>query len=164
MTDSLTPRMFIIVSSDERQRISTASLQRGQRGRQEAEDRVGARRDRDGDREHVVDEQRGARDHAQLLPEELGRDDVAAAARGELLDDAAVPVADDEDGQRRREREEDGEPGVLAELAERLVRTVRARREPVGAEPDPGEERDERELVERVRILDVLRRAEEEAA
>ena len=61
-----------------------------------------------------------------------------------------VGVADDEDGQRGRQREEDGEPGVLAELAEGLLRAVRARREAVGAEPDPREERDQRELMERL--------------
>ena len=53
---------------------------------------------------------------------------------------------------RGREREEDREPDVLAERLERLFGAVRARREPVGAEPDPREERDQRDLVERAGI------------
>jgi hypothetical protein len=53
---------------------------------------------------------------------------------------------------------------VLAERAERLVRTVRRRRQAVGAEADPGEEGDERELVERLGIARVLRGTEEELA
>ena len=62
-----------------------------------------------------------------------------------------------------REREEDGEPGVLPERLERLGRAVRARRQPVGAEPDPGEDRDQRDLVEGAGITRVLRRADEDA-
>jgi hypothetical protein len=134
---------------------------------EKAEDGVGARGDRDGDRQDVVDEERGAGDDADARPEDLAGDDVAAAARGELLDDPAVAVADDEDGERRRGGEEDGEPGVepavvVDERAEGFVGAVRARREPVGAEADPGEERDERELVKGVRIFDVLRRADDD--
>ena len=47
-------------------------------------------------------------------------------------------------------------PVCSPSCAERLVGAVGARRQPVGAEADPGEERDQRELVEGVRILDVL--------
>ena len=50
-------------------------------------------RDRDGDGEHVVDEQRAAGEHARGRPEQLGGDDVAAAAGGEVLDDPRVGVA-----------------------------------------------------------------------
>ena len=51
---------------------------------------------------------------------------------------------------------------MFAELPERFVRAVRAGGEAVCAEADPREERDERELVKGVRILDVLGRTDEE--
>ena len=68
---------------------------------------------------------------------------------GKLLDDPAVARADDEDREGGREREEDREPDVFAERLERFLRSVGARRETVGAEPDPRQDRDERDLVER---------------
>ncbi len=61
-------------------------------------------------------------------------------------------------------RQEDGEPRVLTERSERLVGAVRARRQPVGAEPDPSEQGDERQLMKRVRIFYVLRGADDGAA
>src|SRR5262249_34937244 len=60
------------------------------------------------------------------------------------------------------ERENDGEARVRAELAKSLVRAVGARGEPVGAEPHPGQERRQRQLVERF-FADVLGATEEEA-
>ena len=65
---------------------------------------------------------------------------------------------------RRREREEDGQVRVRAERAERLVGAVRRRRQAVGAEADPREERDQRHLVEDARVLNAARRAEDGAA
>ena len=147
----------------EARRSANRSFQlRSRESAEEAADRVGARRERDRDREHVVDEQRGAGQDSDRLAEQLARDRVAAAARGELLDDAAVARADDEDRDRGREREEDGEADVLAERLERLLGAVGARREPVGAEPDPREDRDERDLVEGAGIAGILRRADED--
>ena len=52
--------------------------------RQEAENRVGAARDRNRDRQHVVDHQRASRDQPGIRPEQLGRDQIAAAAGREL--------------------------------------------------------------------------------
>jgi hypothetical protein len=83
------------------------------------EDGVAARRDRRRDREHVVDEERRAADDAEPRAEELRGDDVPAAARREVLDDARVGVRDDEDGERRADREEDRErrevvPGFMS--------------------------------------------------
>ena len=77
--------------ADERERELPLVPRRGK----EAADGVGARGERDRDREDVVDEQRGARENADGLAEQLARDDVSAAARREMLDDAAVARADD---------------------------------------------------------------------
>src|SRR5439155_21054113 len=90
--------------------------------------------------------------------------DVAAAARRELLDDPAVRPRDHEHRDDGGEREEDREIGVRAERAERLVGAVRRRRQAVGAEPDPRQERDQRHLVEDARILNAAWSAEDGAA
>ena len=125
--------------------------------------------DRRRDREDVVDEQRRAADHAEARAEELRGDDVAAAAGRKVLDDARVRVGDDEDGEGRADGEErrratSSRAPSVDDLAERRVGTVGRRRQTVGAEADPGEHRDERDAVERVLGVNVLRRAEEERA
>src|SRR4051794_23397127 len=51
-----------------------------------------------------------------------------------------------------------------AEVAKGLVGPVRRRGEPVGAEADPREKRDQRHLVKDAGILHVARRAEQRAA
>ena len=66
--------------------------------------------------------------------------------------------------QRGRERQEDGEVGVLTERAERLVGAVGRGGQPVGAQADPGQERDERHLVEDAGVLHAARRTEYGAA
>ena len=187
-TDSFTPRMLRIVSrtiaatsmtsfvrctgsepgADRPSGASRSGVRAEPVARDHAEDRVAARRDRHRDREHVVDEERAAADDAEARSEELGRDDVAAAAGREVLDDARVRVRDDEDGERGPGGEADGEGRVVAavgdELAKRGLRAVRRRREAVGAEADPREHRDERDAVERVLGVHVLGRAEEQRA
>ena len=57
--------------------------------------------------------------------------------------------------------ERDGEVGVLAKVLERLLGTVGRRGEPVGAEADPGQERDQRDLVEDARVVNVAGLAED---
>ena len=52
----------------------------------------------------------------------------------------------------------------VAEREVRLLRAVAGRREAVGAEPDPGEERDQRDLVEDRRRERVLAVAEDDAS
>ena len=131
-----------------------------QRLREKAEDGVAAAGDRHGDRQHVVDDQRAAGDEPHARPEELRGDDVAAAAARELLDDARVRRRQNQHRDRRRDRERQREVVVLAERAERLFGAVRGRGETVRAETDPGQERDERDLVERVRVADVAAFAE----
>ena len=123
--------------------------------REEAEDGVTAGDDGDGDRQHVVDEQGRSGDDAGLLAQGVGGDDVAAASGREILDDARVGVGDDEDRQGRGQGQEDGQVGVLAQDLESLFRAVGGGREAVGAEADPGQDRDQGELVEEGRILDV---------
>src|SRR5207302_10987226 len=70
---------------------------------------------------------------------------------------------DDENGERRGGGQEDGEVGVLAEVLERFLRTVRGGRQPVGAEPDPGEEGRQRDVAEQMRVLQVLRPSKQDA-
>ena len=82
VTDSFTPRRFRTRRSREA-RERDADLPLVPRRREEAADGVGARGERDRDRQDVVDEQRRAGEHADRLAEELARDRVAAAARRE---------------------------------------------------------------------------------
>ena len=79
-----------------------------------------------------------------------------------MLDDAAVGGRDDEDRERSRGSKEDGEICVLAQVLERFLGAVRGGRKAVRAEADPGEEGDERDVPEEMRVLQVLRTAEEE--
>ena len=125
--------------------------------RQEAEQRVTRRGDRDGDGEDVVDQQRGAGDHAGTGPQQLAGDHVAAAAGGELLDDAAVGGRDQQHRDRHEGGERHGEVGVLAERLERLLGAVGGGRQPVGSQADPGEERDQRQPVEEPAVAQVAR-------
>src|SRR5262249_41585225 len=77
--------------------------------------------------------------------------------------DLAVRGGDDEDRERGQKRKKNREILVLAEVLEGLFRAVRRGGEAVGAEADPGEEGRQRQRVEEVRVLDVLRLAKEEA-
>ena len=129
---------------------------------EEAEDGVRARRDRDGDRQDIVDDERRARDHPRPLPEELRRDDVPAAAGGERLDDLRVAARDDEDRRHRHHGDEDREDGVAAESEERLLRAVARGGDPVGAQPHPGEEGDEGNVVEDLRVEQIPGGAEQD--
>ena len=95
--------------------------------RQHVEDGVGAGRDGHRDGEHVVDQQRAAGNHAGVPTKKFRRDHVAAATRGKVLDDLAVRNRQDHDRYRGGEREEHGQEGVVALLAEgseALVGTV----------------------------------------
>ncbi len=89
-----------------------------------AEDGVAAGGDGDGDGQHIVHQQGAAGDHPGLFPQHVGGHDVAAAAVGEVLDDARVGIGDDEDGQRRGQAEKDRQVGVLAQGPEGLFRAV----------------------------------------
>ena len=116
--------------------------------REVAEDRLASRCDRGGGGEHVIDEERGAADHAGARTEQPRADGVSAASEGEVLDDLRVGGGNDEDRQPRGEREEDRQVLVLPEVLERLFRTVSGRAEPVGAEADPGEESCQRNVLD----------------
>jgi hypothetical protein len=52
---------------------------------------------------------------------------------------------------------------VAAECAVGLLGTIGRRRQSVGAEADPGQERDQRDAVENLRVADVPRLADEPA-
>ena len=78
-----------------------------------------------------------------------------------MLDDAAVGGRDDEDRERGRGSKEDGEIGVLAQVLECFFGAVCRRGEAVRAQADPGQKSDQRDVPEQVRVLQVLRAAEE---
>ena len=132
------------------------------RPRKEAEDGVRPRRDRDRDRQDVVDDERRARDHPRSLPEELRRDDVPAAAGGERLDDLRVAPRDDEDGEHRGRRDEESENRVPPEGEVRLLRAVRGGGDPVGSQPHPGEEGDQGDVVEDLRVEQIAGSAQQD--
>ncbi len=90
--------------------------------------------------------------------------DVAAAPEGELLDDPAVGVGDQEHRERRRQRQPDREVGMRAQRLERFLGAVRRGGKTVRAQTDPGQERDERDLVEDTRVVKLALPAEEPPA
>ena len=148
------------VEHDQRddQRAFGDQLVRLEAERQQAEQRIHAAGDRDRDGEHVVDDQRRAGGQAGVGPEQAGRDPIAAAAGRKQLDDLVVGKRDDEHRRRGGDRQVQAELGVLAERPERLLRAVAGRGDAVGAQPHPGEKRDQRDvvpglLVERVERL-----------
>src|SRR5581483_10550806 len=66
-----------------------------------------------------------------------------------------------EHGDRDREGEIQAQVGVAAERPERLLRAVAGGRDAVRAQPDPGEERDERDVVPGPGVEGIERLAEE---
>ena len=129
---------------------------------QDAEQRIAAGRDRDGDGQNVVDEQRRAAHHSEPRSEKAACDHVPAAAEREVLDDAAVRGRDDQHREGRRHGQEDGEISVLAQVLERLLWAVRRGGEAVRAETDPGEECRQRDVAEQLWVLEVPGLAEQD--
>jgi len=83
-------------------------------------------------------------------PQELRRDDVPPAAGGERLDDLGVAPRDDEDGEHRGRRDEEGKDGVPPRA--RYASSGRTRRRRSGRRPaHPGEEGDQGDVVEDLR-------------
>jgi hypothetical protein len=72
-----------------------------------------------------------------------------------MLDDPRVGIGDDKDGDRRGKGKEDGKVGMGCEGGIGLGRTVRGGGETVRPEADPGEDRDEGDLVEEGGVGDV---------
>src|SRR5205085_2864504 len=128
--------------------------------REVAEDRLPTRGDGGRGGEHVVDEQRRAADDSGSRAEELRGDRVPASPEGKVLDDLGVGGRDDEDGDAGRDGEKYRQVLVAAEVLECFLGTVGGRAEAVGAEPYPGEEGGQRDVLEELRVLDVLRPAE----
>ena len=120
---------------------------RDRRGK-EAEDRVATGRHRDRDRQDVVDDERASGDDAESGAEQLGGDEVAAAAARKMFDDARVGEGDDEDRRRGHQGQENREVGVRPEGPEGFLGAVGRGGEAVRAEPDPGQKRDEGDVVE----------------
>ncbi len=146
-TDSFTPRMFMTVRSNTPKSGEHELVRKPGRGKK-AEQGIGAARHGNRDRQHVVDQERRARDHARRGRQQFARDEITAAAGREELDDLRVARGDDEDRDPRHERDEDAQVDVAVKGEEGFLRAVTGRGKSVGAQPDPGEEGDERELVE----------------
>jgi len=92
--------------------------------RQEAEQGVGPAGHGEGNGERVVHQERAAGDHAQRGVQKLARHHVAAASRGEEVDDLRVAGADDEDGEHRGQTDKQRQEGMLAEGQIGLRRAV----------------------------------------
>jgi hypothetical protein len=129
-------------------------------GRHETEDCVGAARDRDRDRQNVVDHQRASRSQSRIRPQQLGRHQVAAAARRKQVDRLRIRGRDDENGQRRHHGQEHRQVLVVAEREERLLGTVTRRTQSVGAEADPGQKCDQRKTMKDPGIANIARRSD----
>ena len=103
--------------------------------------RVAGRRDRGGDGQHIIDQQRAARYDADSAAKQLRGHQIAAAAAGKFFDDMAIARRDDEDRQNRGQRQEDGQimmgHAVLDEVLEGFGRAVARRRQPVGPQTRP---------------------------
>jgi hypothetical protein len=92
--------------------------------RQQAEDGIGAARDRDRDRQHIVDNERRSRDQPCVRADQISRDLVSAAAGGEELDHLVVGDGDDKDRESGGSSHVKSEMGMLSEGEKRLLRTV----------------------------------------
>ena len=163
LTDSRTPRRLSRTSST-MAAPSAGTFQARQRGRQEAPDGLASGGDGHRDGEDVVDEQRGPGDEPGPRAQEPGRHHVPAAAEGEVLDDPRVGERDEQHRPGRRERQRRGQEVQVADGPVELVGTVRRGGEAVRAQPHPGEQRDERDVVVGPRVVDVPGGAEEHAA
>ena len=116
--------------------------------RQEGEDGVGSRRDGDGDREDVVHHERGTGHDAEFRPQELRGHHIPAAAGGEVLDEQAVGERDHRHRHHHQQGERQGQVLVAEDGPECLVGAVGRGGEAVGAQPYPGEEGHQRDVVE----------------
>ena len=83
--------------------------------RQQTEHRVSAAGHRNGDGQHVVDDQRRTRNQAGAWADQLGCDFVAATAVRKQLDDLVVGQRNDEHGQNGRRGEIQAELGMRSE-------------------------------------------------
>ena len=124
------------------------------------EERIGAAGDGNSNGEHVVDQKRRSRNHAGSRREQFACDEVAAAARGEELDDLGVARGYDEHRNAGHERDKNAQIHMAVNGQKRFFRTVTGRRQTVSPEADPGKECDQRQLVEKRRVLYVMLAAE----
>ena len=127
---------------------------------QKAEKGVCAGDKRHGDSQHIVDKKGAAGNNARLFTNGVCCHDVSAASVGKVLDDTRVGVRYDDDGERSCNCKKDGKVSMLPQCPEGFFRPVRGRREPVGPEPYPGQQRNETKLVENGQVFYVLRRAD----
>ncbi len=112
--------------------------------RQKAEDGVGAAGDGNRNGQHVVDQQRAAGNHAHPGRQQLGGDEVPAAARRKQLDDLRVAGRNDQDRDDGPQADEDAQVGVRCPASGTLPR-VRSTTRTGRPRPDRPTQRTRRE-------------------
>jgi hypothetical protein len=140
-------------------KAANASLWWSQSG-QQAEHRVGAAGDADGYRQHVIHHQGAAGHHAEGGGQQFAGNQVTAAAGGKLLDDLGVTRAKDDNGEHRRQRDEQTQERVLLQREKGGLGTVARRRQAIGTQPHPGKQRNQRGLMKQLCIRKISRIAE----
>ena len=136
--DRLLHAPHVQVQQQQRQQDFETKFGAAKGHRQQGKQRVDAARYRDGDREHIVDDQSAAGHEARVRPEQAGRDLVTAAAIGKQLDDLVVRHRDYEHGDGRHCRKVETQRRVRTQREKRFLGTVAGGRQTVGAEADPG--------------------------
>lgn len=86
----------------------------------------------------------------------MGGDYVPSSPMGEMLDEPGVRVGDDDNGERRRQPERETEIGVPLDCGKCFRRTVGRGGKAIRPKSNPGEHRDEGELVKQGRVPDFL--------
>src|SRR5204862_6875318 len=91
------------------------------------------------------------------------RDEVAAAAGGEQLDDLRIRRANDRDRRHARQRDERRQRRVRAQRLEGFLRSVARRRQTIRAQTHPREHRGERDFVKEAFVRKISRAADQNA-
>ncbi len=127
--------------------------------RQEGRERVHPGRDRDGDREHIVEHEGAAGNQAQVGADQFGGDAVTASTGGKQFDHLVVGQRNDEHRHRGGDGHVQAQVGMDAQRAEGFFRAVGGGGQAVRAQADPGQEGHQRHRVARFRFQRVERLA-----
>ena len=120
--------------------------------RQHAEQRIRAAGHADGDGQNIIADERAAGHDAGRGRKQLARDEITAAAGGKQFDDLRIARADDDDGQHRGRRDEQAQKSVALQRQKRRLRAVARGGQSVRAQPDPRQQRDQRQVVKQIFI------------
>ena len=129
--------------------------------RQQAEQRVGAARHAEGDGQHIIANQGATGHHPRRRRQQFAGDQVTAAAAGKGLDDLRITRADDDNRQDGGNGDEQAQKRVRFQRDKRRFRAVTGRRQPIRAQTDPGEQGDQRGLVEQAFVGKIPRPADQ---